>query len=89
MIVEASINKLRELGAKWRLTAEKDGDPVLIGGFGTIDSSAVQNIVQGLSGMSVGGLGNFINIPFTTIGSDGNPTTSTLTIPGFAAVFQP
>jgi general secretion pathway protein D len=88
MIVEASINKLRELGAKWRLTAEKDGDPVLIGGFGTIDSSAVQNIVQGLSGMSVGGLGNFIDIPFTTTGSDGTPTTSTLTIPGFAAVFS-
>ena len=88
MIVEASINKLRELGAKWRLTAEKDGDPILVGGFGTIDSSAVQNIVQGLSGMSVGGLGNFIDIPFTTTGSDGTPTTSTLTIPGFAAVFS-
>jgi general secretion pathway protein D len=88
MIVEASINKLRELGAKWRLTAEKNGDPVLIGGFGTIDSAAVQNIVQGLSGMSVGGLGNFLDIPFTTTGSDGTPTTSTLTIPGFAAVFS-
>ena len=88
MIVEASIDNLRELGTKWRLTAEKDGDPILIGGFGTIDSSAVQNIVQGLSGMSVGGLGNFIDIPFTTTGSDGTPTTSTLTIPGFAALFS-
>ncbi len=88
MIVEASIENLRELGTKWRLTAEKDGDPILIGGFGTIDSSAVQNIVQGLSGMSVGGLGNFIDIPFTTTGSNGTPVTSTLTIPGFAALFS-
>jgi general secretion pathway protein D len=88
MIVEASIDKLRELGTKWRITAEKDGDPVVIGGFGTIDSSAVQNIVQGLSGMSVGGLGNFLDIPFTTVGPDGTPVTSTLTIPGFAALFS-
>ncbi len=24
---------------------EKDGDPVVIGGFGTMDSSALQNVV--------------------------------------------
>jgi general secretion pathway protein D len=37
--------------------------------------------------MSVGGLGNFIDIPFSKR-SDGTPVTSTLTIPGFAALFS-
>jgi general secretion pathway protein D len=88
MIIEASIDNLRELGAKWRITGKKDGEPVAIGGFGTIDSGAMQNIIQGLSGMTAGGLGNFIDIPFTTTDSNGNSVTSTLTVPGFAALFS-
>jgi len=87
MIVEASINKLRDIGAKWRITAEKGGSPVAIGGFGTIDEAAIQNIISGLSGFSTGGLGNFINVPLTTVSPDGTITTSTLSVPGFAALF--
>ncbi len=50
MIVEASIEKLKELGTKWRIMAEKEGEPVAIGGLGTIDATAIQNIIYGLTG---------------------------------------
>ncbi len=88
MIVEASLDKLRDIGIKWRVSAKKDGKPIAIGGFGTIDSTAVQNVVQGLSGLTAGGLGNFISVPLTTLGSDGTATTTTLSVPGFAALFS-
>jgi len=88
MIVEASIDKLRELGTKWRYAAEKDGKPVAIGGFGTMDSASLQNVLSGLTGLTAGGMGNFLDIPLTTIGSDGTVTASTLTVPGFAALFS-
>jgi len=88
MIVEASIDNLLEMGAKWRITAEKDDEPVFIGGFGTIDSSSVQSIVTGLTGLSAGGMGNFLDIPFTTLDSDGDIVTTTLTVPGFAFLFS-
>ncbi|MFZ3137880.1 MAG: type II secretion system secretin GspD [Thermodesulfovibrionales bacterium] len=88
MIIEASIDRLQELGTKWRMTAKKDGDPVAIGGFGTIDNTTMQNILQGLTGLTVGGLGNFLDIPITTTGSDGTVTTATMTIPGFAALLS-
>ncbi len=83
MIVEASIDKLKELGAKWRTIVSNRGEPVAITGFGTVDSSAMASIVTGLSGFSIGGMGNFLSVPITT------PTgTSTLTVPGFAALFN-
>ena len=88
MIVEASIDNLRELGAKWRIMAEKNNEPVFIGGFGTMDSSALQNVITGLSGMTMGGMGNFLDVPITTIGSDGTATTTTLSVPGFSALFS-
>lgn len=88
MIVEASIDNLRELGAKWRIMAEKNNEPVFIGGFGTMDSSALQNVITGLSGMTMGGMGNFLDVPITTIGSDGKATTTTLSVPGFSALFS-
>ena len=88
MIIEASIDKLRDLGVKWRLSAKKDGKPVVIGGFGTIDNTALENVLSGLTGLTVGGLGNFLDVPLTTIGSDGKATTTTLTVPGFAALFS-
>jgi len=89
MIVEASMDKLRELGAKWRLTARHKGEPVMIGGFGTISSGSVQNIIQGLEGVTLGGLGNFIrDIPITIIDEKGNITSQNITIPGFAALFS-
>jgi general secretion pathway protein D len=88
MIVEASIDNLRELGAKWRITAEKNNEPVFIGGFGTMDNAALQNVIYGLSGMTMGGLGNFLDVPITTIGSDGTATTTKLSVPGFSALFS-
>jgi general secretion pathway protein D len=88
MIIEASMNKVRELGVQWRAAATKDGTPVAIGGFGTIDTTAIQNIVQGLQGATLGGLGNFLNIQVRTMDQNGNPVTTTLKIPGFAVLFN-
>jgi general secretion pathway protein D len=89
MIVEASMDKLRSLGTQWRATALKGGSPVAIGGFGTIDNTAFQNILQGLQGASIGGVGNFLNIPITTIDpGTGQPSQTTLQIPGYAALFS-
>jgi general secretion pathway protein D len=89
MIVEASMDKLRDLGVQWRATATQGGSPIAIGGFGTIDNTAFQNILQGLQGASVGGIGNFLSIPITTVDpSTGAPTQQTLQIPGFAALFN-
>ncbi len=88
MIVEASIDRLRELGTKWRVLAEKDNEPVTIGGFGTLDASSLQNILFGLTGMTAGGMGNFLDVKINTIKPDGTIATSTLTVPGFAALFS-
>lgn len=88
MIIEASIDKLQEIGTKWRATARHNGDPVVIGGVGQIDSSSLQSIITGLAGMTVGGMGNFLDVPLTSLGSDGTVTTSTLKVPGFAALFS-
>lgn len=88
MIVEASMDKVRDLGVKWRATATKNGNPIAIGGFGSIDSTAVQNVIQGLQGATLGGIGNFLNIPFTRINTDGTVTKDTLTVPGFAALLS-
>jgi general secretion pathway protein D len=88
MIVEASMDKLRDLGVKWRATATVGGSPVAIGGFGTIDSAAVTGIIQGLQGATLGGLGNFLNVPVTTTSSDGTISQTTLRVPGFAALFS-
>ncbi len=87
MIVEASIDKLKELGSRWRITASHNGEPVTIGGFGNITVDTIQTIAQGLSGLSAGGLGNFLNIPVTTVSTSGSVSSQTLTTPGFAALF--
>jgi general secretion pathway protein D len=88
MIVEASIDKLKELGAKWRATVRHSGEPVTIGGFGTLNSATLQDIINGLTGLTVGGMGNFLDIPITAVNPDGTFTTSNLTVPGFAALFS-
>ena len=88
MIVEATIDRLRELGAKWRLTARKNGEPVAIGGFGTMDSAALNTVLTGLEGVTLGGMGNFLSVPIITTGSDGSVSNQNLTIPGFAALFS-
>ncbi|MBS1112556.1 MAG: gspD [Nitrospirae bacterium] len=83
MIVEASLDKLKELGSKWRIIAENNGEPVFITGFGTMDSNAMVDIITGLAGFSVGGMGNFLDVPIT-VGTE----TFTLTVPGFSALFS-
>ncbi|MCX8027917.1 MAG: type II secretion system secretin GspD [Thermodesulfovibrionales bacterium] len=83
-IVEASIEKLSDIGAKWRLIGKKDGNPVAIGGFGVVDSTALQNLITGLAGFSIGGMGRFMDIQITK--PDG--TVSTITAPGIAALFS-
>ncbi len=84
MITEVSIDKALELGNRWRMTAEKGGEPVVIGGVGTVDSSAIESIISGLAGFSIGGMGNFLSVPVTA--SDGS--VYELTAPGFAALFS-
>ncbi|MBI5639735.1 MAG: type II secretion system secretin GspD [Nitrospirae bacterium] len=88
MIIEASIDKLKEIGTKWRAIGRHNGDPVVIGGIGQMDSSALQSVITGLTGFTIGGMGNFLNIPITTIGTDGKANTSDLTVPGFSALFS-
>jgi len=83
MIVEASLDKLKELGSKWRIIAENNGEPVFVSGFGTMDSNAMVDIISGLAGFSVGGMGNFLDVPIT-VGTE----TFTLTVPGFSALFS-
>ena len=89
MIVEAQIDNLRELGTQWR-AAVKDshGDPVIIGGFGNISTGSMVSILSGLAGFSAGGMGNFIDVPVTTVSSSGTASTQNLTVPGFAALFS-
>ncbi|HAO92741.1 MAG: type II secretion system protein GspD [Deltaproteobacteria bacterium GWB2_55_19] len=84
MITEVSINKSLELGTKWRASGTSSGNPVVIGGVGTIDSSSLTDIVSGMAGFSIGGVANFLSVPVTQ--SDG--TVTELSIPGFAALFS-
>ncbi|MBI4838688.1 MAG: hypothetical protein HY806_06010 [Nitrospirae bacterium] len=88
MIIEASIDKLKELGTRWRAAARHNGEPVAIGGVGNMDSTALMSVLNGLTGFTMGGIGNFLNVPITTISSAGTATTSTLSVPGFAALFS-
>lgn len=83
MIVEASLDKLKELGTKWRVIGQNNGEPVVIGGFGTVDNNAMQDIISGLAGFSLGGMGNFLDVPIR-VGTE----TVKLTVPGFAALFS-
>ncbi len=84
MIVEVSVDKAKDLGTKWRLAAQQNGKPVTIGGFGTVDSATMANIVDGLSGFSIGGLANFFD--FSVTQPDG--TVVNLGAPGFSVLFS-
>ena len=88
MIIEASIDKVKELGTKWRATVRNNGEPVAIGGFGNLSSTSVLDILSGLTGLTVGGMGNFLDVPVTTVKSDGTFSSTSLTVPGFAALFD-
>lgn len=84
MITEVTVDKAIELGTRFRISAEQNDAPVVIGGVGAIDASTIQNILNGLAGLTIGGLGNLLTIPVTR--SDG--TTFNLTAPGFAVLFS-
>ncbi|MEW6214364.1 MAG: type II secretion system secretin GspD, partial [Nitrospirota bacterium] len=84
MITEVSIDKLLELGSKWRGAATKDGRPVFIGGFGRVDPSTIQSIITGLTGLTMGGVGNYLTIPKDFVPG----ATSDVTAPGLAAIFS-
>jgi general secretion pathway protein D len=83
-IAEVSINKLLELGAKWRATALSGGEPVIIGGVGTVDSTTISNILTGMTGLTLGGVSNYFTIPRTFI----KDATSDIRVPGFTALFS-
>jgi general secretion pathway protein D len=85
LIVEASLDKLRDLGSRWRYTAKRHGKPLVVGGVGEINSQTMQGIITGLSGMTVGGMGNYMKYEIL------DPSTGSnidLTVPGFAALFS-
>ncbi len=85
MITEVFIDKALDMGTRWRASAKNDrGEPVVIGGVGTVDSTQVQNIIGGMAGLTVGGMGNFVTVPVTR----GDGTSYNLTAPGFAALFS-
>ncbi|MCK4911982.1 MAG: hypothetical protein KAR83_10080, partial [Thermodesulfovibrionales bacterium] len=86
LIVEASIDKLAELGSQWRVVATKDGEPVGTFGFGSMDNDAMQGIVTGLSGLTVGGAGNYQNFQYPDPTNPGQMLD--LSVPGFAALFS-
>ncbi len=89
MIVEASIDKLKDLGSKWRAVAkDRKGAPIVVGGVGNIGTDTMLNIINGLSGISIGGMGNFFDVPITSVSTSGSASTQTLTAPGFAAIFS-
>jgi general secretion pathway protein D len=88
MIIEASVDKLKELGTKWRGAVTHNDEPIFIGGVGNVGLNAIQSIVSGLAGFSAGGMGNFMTIPFTAASADGTVSSQTLTAPGFAAIFS-
>ena len=84
MITEVSLDKALELGTRWRYAGEKGGKPIAVGGVGTVDSSTIGTIVNGMAGLTLGGVGNYMNVPITN--ADGS--TSTLNVAGFAALFS-
>ncbi len=84
MIVEVSVDRAKDLGTKWRAAAQQNGKPITIGGFGTVDASTMTNIVDGLSGFSIGGMANFFD--FSVTQPDGS--VMTLGAPGFSVLFS-
>jgi general secretion pathway protein D len=84
MIAEVYIDKLLELGTKWRAAVTKDGEPIFITGVGQVDSSTVSSIVTGLTGLTMGGMANYFTIPASFISG----ATSDIRAPGIAALFS-
>ncbi|MBI4826892.1 MAG: hypothetical protein HY807_10820 [Nitrospirae bacterium] len=81
MIIEASIDKVKAVGSKWRAAVTHDDEPRLIGGVGNVSLTTVDAIINGLSGFTVGGMGNFFNITDPVSGE-------MISVPGYAALFS-
>jgi general secretion pathway protein D len=84
MIAEVSIDKLLDLGTKWRAAVNDGGEPVLVGGIGTVDASTISSILTGMTGLAIGGLANYFTIPQSFIPG----ATSDLSIPRISALFS-
>ena len=84
MIAEISVNKLLQLGTRWRTAVRNGGEPIFVAGVGTVDSSTISSIVTGLTGLTMGGLSNYFTIPQTFISG----ATSDVTVPGLAVLFS-
>lgn len=84
MIAEISVDNLLELGTKFRGAATKNGKPIFVGGVGQVDQSTIKNIVTGLAGLTLGGVGKYFTIPKDFIPG----ATSDMTVPGLAAIFN-
>ena len=84
MIAEISVNKLLQLGTKWRAAVRSGGEPVFVAGVGTVDSTTVSSIVTGLTGLTMGGLSNYFTIPQSFVPG----ATSDVTAPGLAVLFS-
>lgn len=84
MIVEADITATKTIAANWRAIANSGNKSYLVGGFGTVSSTTLDSVVTGLSGVSVGGISNLINVNLPN--SSGGTTTTT--IPQLAALFS-
>lgn len=84
VIAEVSVSKIDELGTRWRAALKANDSPIAIGGFGTVDTSTLSDIITGLQGLSIGGMGDFFTTRFT--GPDGEETT--FRVPGFAALIS-
>jgi len=84
MIAEISVNKLLQLGTKWRATVRSGGEPVFVAGVGTVNQSTISSIITGLTGLTMGGMGNYFTIPQNFISG----ATSDVTAPGIAVLFS-
>src|SRR5208337_2364377 len=84
MIAEVSLNGLLQLGTNFRVSVKQNGNPVFIGGAGQISQTTLQNIVTGLTGLTLGGMGSYFTIPQSFIPG----ATSAVQEPGLAAIFQ-
>ncbi|MGO9138735.1 MAG: secretin N-terminal domain-containing protein [Syntrophales bacterium] len=84
MIAEISVNKLLQLGTQWRAAVQSGGAPAVVAGVGTVDTSTISSIITGLTGLTIGGLGNYYTIPQTMVPG----ATSNVTAPGIAVLFS-
>ncbi len=84
MIAEISLNRLIQLGSQWRAAVQSGGAPVVVAGVGSVDTSTISSIITGLTGLTIGGLGNYYTIPQTMISG----ATSNVTAPGIAVLFS-